>query len=317
MLRAGFIGAGPRARSAHYPAVHRLPEVEMAGICELDEQRMREMSELYAIKHSYSDHRQLLDEVDPDIIYCVMNEKWLLEPAMACVQAGKHLFIEKPPGANSDETRQLLAAAEQHGVWCMVGLQRRFAAVTREALRHLSNKGCPVSLATTTFNKKLFETGEEFTTTLWNDVVHVVDLLRYLSGGEPEEVTAYRDAMGGRGRNVYTALVRFDNGASGVVMGNRASGGRVLKSELHGVGLGCYMSIPEGIEIHEDNQRQFIAGWEVDGVDEEDVSAYEGTLTMHQHFVECVTQNQQPLTDLRDVIHSIELVDQIEGPLPT
>ncbi|SVD80602.1 uncharacterized protein METZ01_LOCUS433456, partial [marine metagenome] len=99
MLRAGFIGAGPRARSAHYPAVHRLPEVEMAGICELDEQRMREMSELYAIKHSYSDHRQLLDEVDPDIIYCVMNEKWLLEPAMACVQAGKHLFIEKPPGA--------------------------------------------------------------------------------------------------------------------------------------------------------------------------------------------------------------------------
>jgi len=53
----------------------------------------------------------------------------------------------------------------------------------------------------------------------------------------------------------------------------------------------------------------------VDGVDEKDVPRYEGTLTMHEHFVDCVVNGKTPLTDLRDVIHSIDLVDRIEGPL--
>ena len=44
--------------------------------------------------------------------------------------------------------------------------------------------------------------------------------------------------------------------------------------------------------------------------------SYEGVLTMHQHFVDSVRNRTVPLTDLRDVIHSIHLVDQIEGPLP-
>ena len=99
-------------------------------------------------------------------------------------------------------------------------------------------------------------------------------------------------------------------------LGSRASGGRVLRSELHGVGIGCYMKIPEEIEIYEDNQRNVMGGWEVNGVDERDQPSYEGVLTMHQHFVDSVRNRTVPLTDLRDVIHSIHLVDQIEGPLP-
>ena len=315
MLKAGFIGAGPRAMSAHYPSVYRLDEVERVAVCELDQSKLEAAAAKYSIPSIFTDHGEMLDSVDLDIVYCVMNEKWLLQPALDCLKAGKHLFIEKPPGADSEETRQLLAAAEANDVYVMVGLQRRFAAVTREAVRRVADKG-PVSLATTTFNKQqLGGDGKEFSTTLWNDVVHIVDLLRYMAGGEASEVTAYRDCFGGESRNHYTALIRFDNGSTGVVFGNRASGGRVLRSELHGVGIGCYMKIPEEIEILEDNKRRVVRGWEVDGVDEQDVPRYEGTLTMHEHFVDCVVNGKTPLTDLRDVIRSIDLVDRIEGPL--
>ncbi|MEC7842446.1 MAG: Gfo/Idh/MocA family oxidoreductase [Candidatus Latescibacterota bacterium] len=315
MLKAGFIGAGPRAMSAHYPSVYRLDEVERVAVCELDQSKLETAAAKYSIPGIFTDHGEMLDSVDVDIVYCVMNEKWLLQPALDCLKAGKHLFIEKPPGADSEETRQLLAAAEANDVYVMVGLQRRFAAVTREAVRRVADKG-PVSLATTTFNKQqLGGDGKEFSTTLWNDVVHIVDLLRYMAGGEASEVTAYRDCFGGESRNHYTALIRFDNGSTGVVFGNRASGGRVLRSELHGVGIGCYMKIPEEIEILEDNKSRVLRGWEVDDVDEKDVPRYEGTLTMHEHFVDCVVNGKTPLTDLRDVIHSIDLVDRIEGPL--
>ena len=316
MLKAGFIGAGGRSQGAHYPNVNRLDNVEMVAACELDEGRLKQVVEKYNFPHQFTDHRKMLGKIDLDVIYCVMNEKWILEPALDCLNAGKHIFIEKPPGANSDETQQILDAAIANDVYAMVGFQRRYAAVTREAMRRVAEKGA-VSLVTTTFNKQILGgDGKEFTTTLWNDVCHVVDLLRYMAGGEPIEVTAYRDKFGSTSRNCYTALIRFDNNATGVVFGNRASGGRVLRSELHGVGIGCYMKVPEEIEILEDNQRHTMGGWEVDGVDKSDVDRYEGVLTMHEHFVDCILNKKVPISDLRDVINSIHLVDQIEGTLP-
>ena len=317
MLKAGFIGAGGRSQGAHYPNVNRLEEqVEMFAVCELDEGRLNQVAKKYEFPHTFTDHRKMLDTVDLDVIYCVMNEKWVLQPALDCLNAGKHIFIEKPPGATSDETQQILDAAIANNVYAMVGFQRRYTAVTREAMRRVAAKG-PVSLVTTTFNKQILGgDGKEFTTTLWNDVCHVVDLTRYMAGGEPVEVTAYRDQFGSQSRNCYTALVRFDNNATGVVFGNRASGGRVLRSELHGVGIGCYMKIPEEIEIHEDNKRHVMGGWEVDGVEQNDVNRYEGVLTMHEHFLDCVRNKRVPISDLRDVIHTVHLVDQIEGALP-
>ena len=75
------------------------------------------------------------------------------------------------------------------------------------------------------------------------------------------------------------------------------------------------MKIPQEIEIHEDNQTHTMGGWEVDGVDKNDVDRYEGALTMHEHFVDCVLNKKVPISDLRDVIHTVHLIDQIEGPL--
>ena len=134
-----------------------------------------------------------------------------------------------------------------------------------------------------------------------------------MAGGEPTEVTAYQDKFGGEGFDHYTALIRFDNDATGVMMGNRASGGRVIGSELHGVGIGCYMKIPAEITILEDNQSRTLGGWEIDSVDEKDVPRYEGLLHMHEDFIDCVNDDRQPGADIRDVIHSIELVDKIEA----
>ena len=44
----------------------------------------------------------------------------------------------------------------------------------------------------------------------------------------------------------------------GIVTANRASGGRDLRSELHGVGVGCYMRIPDQIEVLQDNEEPVV-----------------------------------------------------------
>ena len=136
MLKAGFIGAGGRSQGAHYPNVYRLEQdVEMCAVCELDEERLNQVAKKYEFPQVYTDHRKMLDEADLDIIYCVMNEKWILQTAIDCMNAGKHIFIEKPPGANLEETEQLLEVAVSNNVYAMVGFKRSYTAVTREAMR--------------------------------------------------------------------------------------------------------------------------------------------------------------------------------------
>ena len=141
MLKAGFIGAGSRSQGAHYPNVHRLEQdVEMRAVCELDEERLDQVAKKYEFSQVYTDHKKMLGEATLDVIYCVMNEKWILQTAIDCMNAGKHIFIEKPPGANLEETEQLLEAAVSNNVFAVVGFQRRYTAVTREAMRVVAEK---------------------------------------------------------------------------------------------------------------------------------------------------------------------------------
>ena len=119
-------------------------------------------------------------------------------------------MLEKPPGANIDETRLILAAAEAAGVTVAVGVQRRFTVVVQEAMRLVGERGTP-TVVSGTFNKMLLGgTGNDaagaygapkndtsrlspltedrrvpsVTTTLWNDGIHIVDTVRYMAGGE-------------------------------------------------------------------------------------------------------------------------------------
>jgi len=313
MLKVGFIGAGGRGQGAHYPGVSRLKDVSIEAVAELDELRMKTVVEKYRIPRAFKDYREMLENVKLDIVYCIMHERWVTPIAIDCMNAGKHIAIEKPPGINSQETQKMLEAAVSNDVFCMVTYQRRYSAVTQEAMRLVKERG-PATLAMGEFHKP-GDPDKDSMDQLWNDVCHVADLVRYMVGSEVVEVKSYQDAQENGVKNVFNGMIRFANHAIGIVSGNRCSGGRVLRSELHGRGVGCYMMhIPREIEICEDGKPpRIVKGWELTGTDPNDEPVYEGVLAMHQHFVDCIRKKQVPCSDIRDVIHTSHLVDKLMG----
>ena len=313
MLRTAFIGAGGRARSAHYPTVTTLADVRVEAVCELDAALMAQVVEQYAIPQTFADYRRMLDEVDLDLIYVIMGEEFMAPIAIDCMNAGKHVFIEKPAGANPEESRALLAAAQANGVVCAVGYQRRFAAVTVEAMRLVRERGGP-TLAVGEFHKSLLGRPKPPRTTMWQDICHAVDLVRYLAGSEVAEVTAFQDARGSDWTNDYTSLMRFENGTTGVVLANRSSGGRTLKGELHGIGVGCSFRIPDQLEVLEQGrQPRTEHGADLAGVPVDDPRAYDGTLEMHRHVAASIRDGRTPINDIHDVVHTSDLVARLEG----
>ena len=102
-MNVGFVGAGRRATSAHYPSVVRLEGVNVAAVAELDESRRMAVVDRFGIPNSFDDYRPMLDAVELDAVYVVMGETLVTPIAIDCMNAGKHVFIEKPPGLNLNQ----------------------------------------------------------------------------------------------------------------------------------------------------------------------------------------------------------------------
>ena len=313
MLKTAFVGAGRRAQQAHYPTVSRLEDARIEAVAELDESRMGEVVDRYASPGRSGTTARWSIPLTRTSYTSSWAKQLMASIAIDCMNSGRHVFIEKPAGASPEESHALLEAAEANGVVCAVGFQRRFADVTREAMRLVADAGGP-TLAVGEFHKDLLGRPKPPRTTIWNDVCHAVDLIRYMAGSEVTDATAFQDARGSDWRNDFTALMRFENGAAGVLLANRSSGGRTLRAELHGIGVGCYMRIPDRFEVLQGGQDPIdVHGSAIQGEDAADSRAYDGTLEMHRHVAESIAAGRVPINDIRDVVHTSDLVARLEG----
>jgi virulence factor len=326
-LRVGVIGAGPRARVAHLPSIARLQqsgEVVLVAICDLDEQRLATSADRYALgpEGRYTDYRRMLAEARLDAVYATLQPTQVLPIVRDVLDAGVHVFTEKPPGVSVAEIQQLVDSAERSRRWAMVGLQRRFTPVGREAQRQIAERG-PLTMCLATYHKDMVTNPAGLKrprqSTLIDDLIHIVDLCRYACGGrvdEVPEVHALQAQFGGaEWPNSYNAVVRFASGAQAVISGNRSSGGRTLRVEMHGTGIGCYIDpFPDQLRVLTNNGKSdtTVSGAQLAGSDE--TLDRDGTFAAHRHFADCLRENCQPLTDVRDVIATMRLLEQIESP---
>ncbi len=316
-IRAAFVGAGNRAFSAHYPVVARLAdEVDLAAVCEVDPDRLARGADLFGLppERRYSDLARMLAEVRPELVYAIMGPTFVRPVAERCLAAGAHVVVEKPPGSSVADVEALARAARIAGRQAIVCFQRRHAAVVQEARRRILARG-PLTMCIVEFHKDLLLSGPspDGMTTLWDDVVHIVDLARYLCGGRVEAVHAYRDRLFADWPSCYNALVRFDNGSTAIISGNRTSGGRFLRVEAHGREIGAYMDdLPRSVRFLTDNSRvpEEVTGAQLSGSDE--LPTYEGVLEMHRHFLACLREGRSATSSIDDALETMRLVERIE-----
>ena len=314
MIKVGFIGAGKRALTAHYPSIERITRAEIAAICDLDAGRLNVAGDRFGVEQRYSDYRQMLAEADLDVVYVIMPPNDLTPIVIDCLDSGRHVVMEKPPGNNLGEVESMIEAAERNGRWAMVTFQRRFAAITLEVRRLVLERG-PITMCLGEFHKNLltFPGPQYGVSTLLDDVIHAVDFVSYMCGGEAREVHALQDRFFADWKNCYNGLVRFSTGAVGVISGNRSAGARYLRDEVHGRGISAYLRLPEEAEVWRDNEQEPMILRGADIVGSNDRLAYEGILAMNQHFLECIDSGTEPLTSLQNILSTMRLVEAMEG----
>ncbi len=123
-IRMGVVGCGAIAQIQHLPHLSELRDkYELVGLCDVSRHLVDFMGDLYQVSHRVTDYRELL-ALDLDaVLLCFADPK--TEVAVAALQAGKHVFIEKPMCISVEEADRIIGAAEASGKTLMVGYMKQ------------------------------------------------------------------------------------------------------------------------------------------------------------------------------------------------
>ncbi|RIK88208.1 MAG: gfo/Idh/MocA family oxidoreductase [Planctomycetota bacterium] len=133
-VRVAIIGAGNQGKS-HARSLLSLSDVEIAYVCDVDQQRLGEqLQRVGGRAQAVADLRRVLDDPSVDAVTLPIPDHWHAPAALLALDAGKHIYVEKPCSHNVREGRMLLDAAVRHGKVAAHGTQSRSVPGMQEAI---------------------------------------------------------------------------------------------------------------------------------------------------------------------------------------
>ncbi len=143
VIRVGFIGCGGMG-SNHLKVLSKRKDVEIVSVCDVDEQRL---ASAVTVVHdgsgrspqSTGDLRRILDDKSIDAVFIATPDHWHAPAAILALDAGKHVYVEKPCCHNIREGRLLADAVARSGKRLQVGTQSRSTGCVREGIERLKN----------------------------------------------------------------------------------------------------------------------------------------------------------------------------------
>lgn len=313
-VRVALIGAGAMANSVHYPSLAEFDDVEMVGLCDLIEEKLHATADKFGIERRFTDYRQMIEQTQPDAAYVLMPPHHLFDIVVWLLQRGIHVFIEKPPGVTLEQIRQMAHWAEQNNCLTMVGFNRRFIPLLRYCRDKVRAEGAYVQQAVATFYKDHRSGGPYYggaVDILTCDCIHAVDALRFMAGVEPVRVASSVRSLGRHFDTSFIALIEFENGCVGVLLGNWMAGARVHTFEMHGFGISAFCDPDNQAVIHKDNKLNVEVISTTQAAGSEERHKYYGFWHENRHFIDCILANQQPECCFADAAKTMELVQQI------
>jgi predicted dehydrogenase len=128
--RVALIGAGWYGKMDLLRLL-QVTEAEVVGLCDVDQNMLRDARRLIQDRHPeqrprlYEDHQKMLRQEQPEIVLIDTPDHWHALHAIDALEAGAHLYLQKPISVDVREGQAVVAAAEQSGKVVQVGLQRR------------------------------------------------------------------------------------------------------------------------------------------------------------------------------------------------
>jgi predicted dehydrogenase len=320
-LRFGLVGVGAAAQVNHIPALKRVEGVELVAICDRDPEKAARVAQKFGVARAVERFDDLLaDDAVDAIDICTPN--YLHRPmAVAALEAGKHVLVERPLARSAEEAEAMVKAARKADRVLMCGVNHRFRA-DAQILKRFVEKG---ELGRVFFAKAgWLRQRTEWDSDEWRrqkresggGVVmdlgfQMLDLARWVLGGpRAEAITASLHRHDGKEEveDSATAFIRLDNGTTltlevtwGLLMEKDfaylnlfGSGGAALLNPLR-LHKGMHGSLVNVTPALESSRNQYKASIEAEIA----------------HFCEALRKGQSPEGSGEELLPVMQMVDAI------
>jgi myo-inositol 2-dehydrogenase / D-chiro-inositol 1-dehydrogenase len=253
-VRLGVIGCGGMCR-AHLNSVGGKSEaissdlrpfaeqVEVRALADIDLTKAEAYREAYGGEYVTDDVERIFRDPEVDAVLITTWHDTHAPYSLRALESGKHVLIEKPMAMTEDECDDILAAEERTSLKYMVAFRCRFAKGARDVKREIPHPDNVIAHA---------RTDGIWPESLWaqdplkgggqilSQGCHIVDLMFYLAGAEPESVCAVGGVLHHSRPEVIdtiNASIRFRNGSVGAFLGGDGGTGRLMAD--HPLPCGC------------------------------------------------------------------------------
>jgi len=276
-LGVGFVGAG------NYASVHLIPHVRdharasLIGLTTATGMNAQQKADKFGFEYCTTEIQPLLDDERIDALFIATRHSTHAKFATRALEAGKHVFIEKPMVVTEDQLDTLRstygAVQEKNSTGLMVGLNRRFAPMVQEVSDALPSDR-PMQMMYRV-NSGPIDTDswlhreEEGGGMLIGEMVHFIDLMQHLCGERPSQVYAQSLTLGRHDRvdsDNLSVTITFGEGSTGTLCYNTVGDDAASKEllEVYGGGTVARVSDFHRLETTQNGSTSTSRAWTQD-----------------------------------------------------
>ncbi|HWH98322.1 MAG TPA: Gfo/Idh/MocA family oxidoreductase [Pseudolysinimonas sp.] len=301
-LRIGVAGAGNIASIAQLPTLVARDDVELRALVTRQDDP-DPLTRRWGFRRAYPTVEAMLSAEELDALFVLTPRSEHVHATRLALEAGVDVFCEKPLATRAADAQSLARLAAEHARILMVGFNRRFAPVYEAGRAAFAGSGASFCVA------QKNRAGSEYRATFEN-AIHMVDLLRWYCGGEPVDVSAHAAGDDPWQEEGVSALIRFDNGHTGVLMAARNAGAWSEKLDAYGDGVTANVTAPDRISLSRPD-RTTVREMSPEAFGWATATQTFGFAGAVHHFLDRVRDRRQPLTSGEEAAKTQLLLDRI------
>jgi len=214
-LKAGLVGAGWMG-DIHADCLNKIEGMKMTAFCDLNLENAKKMCEKYNGEYFSQDVDRLMKDDSLDAIYVCTYHDTHKDLALKCAEYKKNVFMEKPLALKVDEIYEIGNAVDRSGILFMLGLKSRFYPSIKKAKEFIKDPVLSIGqLIDVKWPSDFWANDpEKGGGNVMSQGCHMMDLLCYFNGSEPESIFAYGGNYNHPGIDIIdniAATIKFKN----------------------------------------------------------------------------------------------------------
>ena len=211
-----MIGVGAMGRN-HARVYHEMDDSDLVAVSDTNLSLASSVAESYSIP-AFSHYAKMLKDIKPDAVSIAVPTAFHEEVAMAALESGSHVLIEKPITATLEQGQRIIDRAKQSALKLMVGHIVRFNPAIQELKRKLQDGELGRIFQIVCRRVGPFPTRVRDVGVVVDLATHDLDLMRYLTGSDPLRVYAETEKrINTNLEDLVVGLLRFPGSITGAL----------------------------------------------------------------------------------------------------